>query len=857
MIPLKLELKNFMAYGEPEPLDFSNLHVVALVGENGAGKSTLLDAITWALWGQARAKRDDELIRQGASEMRVAFTFQEGQQIYQVIRTRRLGRASKGRQAAPSGTLEFFVKTASNAWNQLTEPRTADTQKKIIQTLNLSYDTFINSAYLKQGRADEFTLKPPAQRKAVLSEILNLDIWATYEEQAKARIAALEAEQSRLQLELTRVEAEMARLPEYENQLREAQSAAEEALRVLQAAEAEMTELERVRERARALRAQLSQAEGRLRAARADLDALKNKRQQHQMALNQYQQALQQRAEIERGYAELEQARQLNEAFNEKLASLNVLNERKFALEAKIADARRATQSELDIARQRVDDLNRLAADQALRPRLQEVAHQIAQLEQAQAARDALQQALSDLREQHAALRAHNDTLHREMLELKARIEALSKVGAICPACGRELSEADRARLLAEWRAQGTERGNAYRANEAQIKSLNEQREQAEARIAAINESLRQLPALQREHTALGERIARAQEAAAQLPAAQAAVDALRSHLERRDYAHEAQAALAQVMAELAALGYDAEAHRRLRDDIQTRLAPFAERKAQLERAALAIESEQLAIQALENQMQALAGQIDAEVKAIEDLRAQLAACEQALTREPAVTQALAQAREAHFRAQRRVGEANQRVQSALALRHTRAQLEDELTTTKARQTLFEELRTAFGKNGVPAMIIESVLPELEAAANTLLARMTNGRMYVRFETQRPTQKGEVSETLEIRISDELGERPYELFSGGEAFRVNFAIRIALSRLLAHRANARLQVLFIDEGFGTQDAQGRERLIEAIKSIENDFERIFVITHIDELRDAFPSRIEVQKTPRGSVARII
>jgi len=857
MIPLKLELKNFMAYGEPEPLDFSNLHVVALVGENGAGKSTLLDAMTWALWGQARAKRDDELIRQGTSEMRVAFTFQEGQHIYQVIRVRRLNKATKGRGTPSTGTLEFFIRTPNSTWNQLTEPRMADTQEKIIRTLNLSYETFINSAYLKQGRADEFTLKPPAQRKAVLSEILNLDIWAAYEEQAKARIASLEAEQSRIQLELTRVEAEMARLPEYENQLREAQSAAEAAQRDLQAAEAEMTEIERTRERGRALRAQLSQAEDRLRTVRADRDALNAKRKQHQAALGQYEQALQQRQEIELGYAELEQARQLNETFNSKLASLTALNERKFKAEAAINDAWRVAQGELEAACRRMDELQRLMADQELTPRLKECDAQIAQLERAQSEREALQQDLSTLREQQAALRAHNETLHREMLELKARIEALSKVGAICPACGRELAEDDRARLLAEWRAQGTERGNTYRANEAQAKQLSEQREQLETRIAEISQSLRQLPALQREHTTLTERIARAQEAAAQLPAARTVVDDLRARLEAQEFAREAQDALAQVMADLAALGYDAEAHRRLREDIQTRLLPFAERKAQLERAAFAIESEHLAIQALDGQIQALAQRAEEETKAIEDLRAQIAMCDQALRREPAVAQALAQAREAFFRAQRRVGEANQRVQSALALQHTRVQLEAELAAAKGQQSLLEELRTAFGKNGVPAMIIESVLPELEASANALLARMTSGRMYVRFETQRLTQKGEASETLEIRISDELGERPYELFSGGEAFRVNFAIRIALSRLLAHRANARLQALFIDEGFGTQDAQGRERLIEAIKAIEEDFERIFVITHIDELKDAFPSRIEVQKTARGSVARVI
>ena len=102
-----------------------------------------------------------------------------------------------------------------------------------------------------------------------------------------------------------------------------------------------------------------------------------------------------------------------------------------------------------------------------------------------------------------------------------------------------------------------------------------------------------------------------------------------------------------------------------------------------------------------------------------------------------------------------------------------------------------------------------------------------------------------------------MGERSYEMYSGGEAFRVNFAIRIALSQLLARRANAKLQTLFIDEGFGTQDAQGLEALIEAIQSISDDFERIFVITHIEALKDAFPARIEVVKTPAGSKARIV
>ena len=113
--------------------------------------------------------------------------------------------------------------------------------------------------------------------------------------------------------------------------------------------------------------------------------------------------------------------------------------------------------------------------------------------------------------------------------------------------------------------------------------------------------------------------------------------------------------------------------------------------------------------------------------------------------------------------------------------------------------------------------------------------------------------KGLPSEELQVLISDEIGTRSYETFSGGETFRVNFALRIALSKLLARRSGAPLPILFIDEGFGSQDAAGQERLKEAIQSILSDFQKIIVITHVQEVKDSFPDRIEVVKTDNGSI----
>jgi DNA repair protein SbcC/Rad50 len=178
-------------------------------------------------------------------------------------------------------------------------------------------------------------------------------------------------------------------------------------------------------------------------------------------------------------------------------------------------------------------------------------------------------------------------------------------------------------------------------------------------------------------------------------------------------------------------------------------------------------------------------------------------------------------------------------------------------TAAKQQKQIYDDLTTAFGKKGVQALIIDAAVPEIENEANDLLGRMTDGHMSVKIETQKQTQKGQTVETLDIAISDDLGTRPYELYSGGEAFRINLALRIALAKLLARRAGAPLPTLIIDEGFGTQDADGRERLMEALDAVAQDFECLIVITHLDELKDRFARRIVVEKTPNGSVATIV
>ena len=221
---------------------------------------------------------------------------------------------------------------------------------------------------------------------------------------------------------------------------------------------------------------------------------------------------------------------------------------------------------------------------------------------------------------------------------------------------------------------------------------------------------------------------------------------------------------------------------------------------------------------------------------------------------------ALFELSEQENRLNQEVGAARQKVSVLNDLRARKVGYAVDRESVALQISHHKALERAFGKDGVPALLIEQALPEIESKANELLERLSGGQMSVRFVTQagyKDKKREDLRETLDIQISDGAGLRDYEMYSGGEAFRVDFAIRLALSEVLAQRKGARLQTLVIDEGFGSQDLQGRQRLIEAINMVKDDFAKILVITHLDELKDAFPTRIEVEKSPQGSTVTII
>ncbi len=847
MVPRLLRLRNFMSYGdEPVEIDFTDIHLACLSGGNGHGKSALLDAITWALWGESRARREDDLVARGASSLEVELEFEAGGGRYRVLRKRTL------RPNSPSSAMLELQMMGEGGYRAVTGGAMRETQERLLDILKLSYKTFINSTFLLQGRADEFTVKSPTERKGVLGEILGLEEYDRLAEKARFAARDLAGEARRKGDDIAAAEGELARRPALSLEKAELEASREAALAAARVADEAYWTARVERERLQEKEQGLDELQRSLDALSAELARLGRRRDEADRAVRATATLLADEATIVAGVAELRRVREERDELGGRAA-------RAMALERAVDDVRREIdaekvrlQSEERSARDEADRLARdTSQEAALRRQVEEYARDEASLAGIEVERAAVARKIDSVNASITATENENSGLEGEMKPLRERLKLLQERDALCPVCQKPLDDDERRRLVAEYKSEGVAKNGRVKANNEKIAGLNREMQELKEQDALQAARLVGLRKRAGELGAVRQRLRGVEEAAAAAREAMARAEAARGALQAEDYAHEARGRLALAREDARAAGYDPARYTALQARAR-QLEPLEAKEAGLATARERHDNALAAIATIDEDVARRRQELDVAEASVAALREVLAGLPAAAAREgtrKAATEA-AGAREK---------ELGRRVTAIENLLRVLDDREERLRASRAALAALEqegdahtELAHAFGRAGIQAMIIDNALPELETGANRILARMSDNGMQVRFSTQREGSKRDVIETLDISIADAEGTRPYEMYSGGEAFRVNFAIRIALSRLLAERAGAQLQMLVIDEGFGTQDAQGRERLVEAIASVAQDFEKIIIVTHIDELKDMFTTRIDVVKDTGGS-----
>lgn len=854
MIPIHLHIAGFLSYRDPVDLDFTLLDLACISGHNGAGKSSLLDAFTWSLFGEARGKGVDVLnLSADVKEAEVALIFQYEGNRYRVQRTLPRNKST---------VLEFQVLDHSSQWRPLTEKSTRETQNRIEQTLQLDYETFINASFFLQGKADQFTQKKASERKTILSSILGLEIWEKYKDRTADKrkliendVNEIDGRVAEIDLELSEEETRKNRLSELETSLKQISSARE-------AQDTVLTNIKNTTAILNEQRKLVETLEKSLNNVRFSLSNVESKIAEKENEQKDFADLVNRAKEIERLYKEWKEVKkELGEFESSSFVARDFESKRKPLVDA-IDDEKNKLETEKEVLSNQWSIISeQLSVIGNLEKEISSAKKSLADVESKIEERESVESQRNEAKEKLAGLKSENESLRNEMDELKKRIDSLKTAdGAECPLCGQPLSESHRKETLKQLEKDGKQKGDAFRANKDEIKDIDEKVASYEKQVAGYknldNERLKfsnSLSTLTLQLDSINSQNTEWEKTGAKR------LKEINKILESGKFAVDSQKELAKLDKEINKLGYDISLHESKRKE-ELALREVEEDYAKLDKAKELSKRIDKELKELEEEKGKKKKEVHSAEKSYEDAVKVLAETQSKAPNLQEAENKFYELKEDENRIRDELGAARQKVDVLSTLRTRKKDYEVQREELNQDILRHKSLERAFGKDGVPALLIEQALPQIEQKANDLLEKLSDGRMTIRFVTQaeyKDKKRDDLKETLDIQISDSSGSRNYEMYSGGEAFRVNFAIRLALSEILAQRKGARLQTLVIDEGFGSQDAQGRQRLIEAINAVKNDFAKIFVITHIDELKDAFPNRIEVEKTERGSSVSII
>jgi exonuclease SbcC len=809
MRPLLLEVEGFTSFRDRARIDFSGLDLFAITGPTGAGKSSLIEAMVLALYGQVPrvGDRSRQLISHGADRLSVRLDFQVGAERYRVARTIREAGASQAR-------LERLVNGHSTA----IADRVKDIQEQVERIVGLDYDAFTRSVVLPQGQFDAFLKGRPEERRKILVSLLDLGVY-----EKMHAVVNREAGEARREAQFVAAQlaADFARATEPELLARRAD---------LQRVTEELAGLERAEE---ALVAGLSLAQA-LRVERAELGRLTVELESEVLRREAAEAALartvSRRAELEARAAELAERQAVagyDEARLVALTGLRPVLEQQaeaIAIAGRLARELAERQSALRDRRREREAASRGLP--ALELRLTRA------LEEVEAARGRLE----GLRLRHAA----------------QAIRAQLKAGDPCPVCEQPLP-GSRAGAVAG--LEGAE--SALARAEAGCRTARQELEAGRVRLERLGGSVERIEAecggLEARHAEAEANIERGAAALrkARFPSrgrsADLVLEDVRRELEALEQARltrertsrdlrDLETARTTVESEAAAARSQAESARARSEDLAQRRVDAGER---VRRAR-----ERLGRMARREGWSLDDGTADGDLFAAAAPRAPRGDEQDALeARRQALHKCLTAAHARRAGLERDVSALEAALLRAEQLRERRRALDEEAA-------LAASLAQHLQANQFLAYVQEEALRVLAEDGSRHMMTLSQRRYSLEFEGQ------------DFCVLDHWNgdaRRSVKTLSGGETFLASLSLALALAGRLAElsperRSSQTLQSLFLDEGFGTLDAEALEVAVTALETLQGGERMVGVVTHIPELAERMPARVQVSSS--GGLARL-
>jgi exonuclease SbcC len=851
MRPVALRVKGFTAFRDEQTIDFDDLDLFALWGPTGSGKSSVLDAITYALFGRVERigrKNLNRLVSQGQPRMAVSLDFRVGEDVFRVTRSTTGGGATKVRleRALSDGEFESYGEHADQV---------GEVNLQIRKLVGLDYDAFTRAVILPQGKFEIFLKGDAADRRAILTELLGLELFKRMAQRANeiARDARVNAEAKEQFLERDYAGVDEAAVAAAEAQAKDAASAA----KTFTTAEAKVATLRDQWE-------EVGRTISSLDECAAEIEDLATGLADRTLALKETIAALAPleedlrlaaedagRAEDAASSARLELEERIERDGDvEQLAALRQVAREATKARAAVADAQKSIEDEAARASKARDDV--AAATELL-----------------DKARAELQNASAELAEREAEHeRAHGAD------KVGALVHGLS-VGDPCPVCDRPLERlpeiADDALAVAKQTLSA-----ARAARESADRAVHSAEKDLAVAVHALEVATEAVARCTAEHSArrddldahesalagafggkipddpevvVGERIGALKKLVAAVEKAGAAQRSAHATLAERQRALDAaRAKVSEITAALSATA--------LRPALQRvrQAAPKLALPEPWPHDPPADPSDLVTLATrLADDLSALSEKLTATKKRAEEGRGKL--LDQALATLPGGVQIEVDDLKLLAIA---LGELSRRASEDAALEKKAVvdlksrlaaanEMRAEVAAHREEHQVYKALGLELKDDRIVEFLQEEALQVLALAASARLQDLSSGRYKLLFDD---------GEFLVVDAWNGDEQRSVTTLSGGETFLASLALALALSeqiQLLAVNERNKLESLFLDEGFGTLDAETLEVVVSAIEQLGDEDRLVGVITHVPELADRLPVRLEVTKSPRGSV----
>jgi len=902
MIPLKLQIQNFLSYGSTQIIDFSPYRLIYLSGKNGHGKSALLDAITWVVWGHARkisgvSRAEEGLVKLGQNRMMVAIDFICNDQKYRVKREYALTKSK------PYVALDFALYKDDKKLISLTEKTIKATQTKIENTIHITLDSFVNSAFLRQGQANEFSKKSPKDRKEIFAQILGLQQYENIKRLAmdKTKQAIIEKEnlikfQEKIASELQQKKLILCQINELQNrysQITARENLEAKAQKELEKKIAQITEDQKNHQILTFKIDQITKLEKEQQGILLDIrmkwkDAHK---QQVQLPNNAYiknkKNSLVEQINIHQ--KNLQNQLQYKEEILQTKEILHIIEKEFYEQHNKILQ-----QKKLEIQRLQLEisgnestckELLKKQSEQNIEKK--EISTMVNKQQDTFSFNSITNKELSPQEKQFEKRKEHyqkyitqGNLIVRELENLNHKqLLSQDEGNPSCPLCEQNLSASRKRFLKSKFLMQELflkhrlERfsrliinlKNKLLEQHSTINSLKKVVDENKFIETQIVELKRRFINIETETKNINKKIEEMQKnkknKCLELELLQTELktheDLGKKELQKSNTKYgNLLARLTTLENEINKIHYNRHEHERainkLRqiekqiseyDTVRQQITLQDERKKNIHELCLSLKK----IKIQKNELQKKLDGYKNLAHKMKEIREQEGKIAQNLKEITLQKEILLQEK----------GSLENQKNKLQQLENEHDEQQKNIQKLDSIVKDYQIIASATGKDGIQALLIENAIPEIEQEANNILSRLTNNQAQIIIDSLRDLKKGGTKETLDIKISDPAGIRQYELFSGGEAFRIDFALRIAISKLLARRAGTSLQTLIIDEGFGSQDEEGLSRIMDSIYKIQEDFSKIIIVSHLSSMKDQFPIHFLVEKTPHGSQIQIL